>query len=53
MRPPSGWPITRRGAAVNIESGSASHLDFVVWYMWVQEQYGYDTMMRTMFYKGL
>ena len=22
---------------MNIESGSASHLDFVVWYMWVQE----------------
>ena len=31
---------------VNIESGSASHLDFVVWYMWVQEQYGDEVASR-------
>lgn len=31
---------------VNIESGSASHLDFVVWYMWVKEQYGDDVASR-------
>ena len=31
---------------VNIESGSASHLCFVVWYMWVQETYGQDVADR-------
>lgn len=31
---------------VNIESGSASHLDFVVWYMWVKEQYGDEVASR-------
>ena len=31
---------------MNIESGSASHLDFVVWYMWVQEQYGDEVASR-------
>lgn len=32
--------------SVNIESGSASHLCFVVWYMWVQETYGQDVADR-------
>lgn len=31
---------------VNIESGSASHLCFVVWYMWTKEQYGDDVASR-------
>ena len=31
---------------VNIESGSASHLCFVVWYMWAKETYGDDVASR-------
>lgn len=31
---------------VNIESGSASHLCFVVFYMWAQETYGEDVASR-------
>lgn len=31
---------------VNIEAGSASHLCFVVWYMWVKDTYGEDVASR-------